>query len=289
MVETVALQLASGEQNPYLLGLFAPVRDEITADDLEVIGQIPRDLNGVYLRNGPNRRYAARGRYHWFDGDGMVHAWRSRTAGRYRTATWQAPPANGGARRVDRRHGEPRNPAPPAACLRQRERTSSTDGKVYYLACRQPMSLDPLPWERHTGAETFGTRDDVMATPEADERTGGCGSTTAPATRCCAAGVAGSRAWARDIASRPAAAHMAITENWSVLMDLPLVQTPGRPLAITFDPSTPTTSPLFAGARCAGSPPSPCTSTTSSTREDGTAIVMDVCPRRRSGNPRRTS
>jgi carotenoid cleavage dioxygenase-like enzyme len=28
----------------------------------------------VYLRNGPNRRYAARGRYHWFDGDGMVHA-----------------------------------------------------------------------------------------------------------------------------------------------------------------------------------------------------------------------
>jgi carotenoid cleavage dioxygenase-like enzyme len=74
MTEAVALQLAEDEQNPYLLGLFAPVRDEITAEDLEVIGEIPRDLCGVYLRNGPNPRYAARGRYHWFDGDGMVHA-----------------------------------------------------------------------------------------------------------------------------------------------------------------------------------------------------------------------
>ena len=78
MTEAVALQLAhperESEQNPYLLGVFAPVRDEITAEDLEVIGEIPRDLNGVYLRNGPNRRYAAPGRYHWFDGDGMVHA-----------------------------------------------------------------------------------------------------------------------------------------------------------------------------------------------------------------------
>jgi carotenoid cleavage dioxygenase-like enzyme len=74
VTEAVALQLAESEQNPYLLGLFAPVRDEITAEDLEVIGEIPRDLCGVYLRNGPNRRYAARGRYHWFDGDGMVHA-----------------------------------------------------------------------------------------------------------------------------------------------------------------------------------------------------------------------
>ena len=72
MTEAVALRLAESEQNPYLLGLFAPVRDEITAGDLEVIGEIPRDLCGVYLRNGPNPRYAARGRYHWFDGDGMA-------------------------------------------------------------------------------------------------------------------------------------------------------------------------------------------------------------------------
>lgn len=61
-------------ENPYLVGVHAPVTTEIDADDLEVIGEIPRDLNGVYLRNGPNRRFPAGGRYHWFDGDGMVHA-----------------------------------------------------------------------------------------------------------------------------------------------------------------------------------------------------------------------
>jgi carotenoid cleavage dioxygenase len=62
------------EPNPYLLGLYAPVSAEIDAEDLTVIGKIPADLNGVYLRNGPNPRYQPEGRYHWFDGDGMVHA-----------------------------------------------------------------------------------------------------------------------------------------------------------------------------------------------------------------------
>lgn len=61
-------------ENPYLAGKYAPVYDEIAVDDLKVIGEIPRDLNGVYVRNGPNPRYQPRGRYHWFDGDGMLHA-----------------------------------------------------------------------------------------------------------------------------------------------------------------------------------------------------------------------
>lgn len=60
--------------NPFLMGLFAPVSQEITADELPVIGAIPQDLEGVYLRNGPNPVLEPRGRYHWFDGDGMVHA-----------------------------------------------------------------------------------------------------------------------------------------------------------------------------------------------------------------------
>lgn len=62
------------EVNPYLEHLYAPVGEETTAADLEVIGEIPIDLNGVYLRNGPNPRFAPQGRYHWFDGDGMIHA-----------------------------------------------------------------------------------------------------------------------------------------------------------------------------------------------------------------------
>ncbi len=60
--------------NPFLRGLFGPVGREITADNLEVEGEIPRDLYGSYLRNGPNPIFQPRGRYHWFDGDGMIHA-----------------------------------------------------------------------------------------------------------------------------------------------------------------------------------------------------------------------
>jgi len=61
---------------PTLSGGFAPVDHEIICDDLPVEGEIPRDLNGLYVRNGPNRQFAAPGRYHWFDGDGMLHALR---------------------------------------------------------------------------------------------------------------------------------------------------------------------------------------------------------------------
>jgi carotenoid cleavage dioxygenase len=31
-------------------------------------------LNGVYLRNGPNPKQKIEGKYHWFDGDGMIHS-----------------------------------------------------------------------------------------------------------------------------------------------------------------------------------------------------------------------
>ena len=57
-----------------LSGAFAPVTTERDFDTLEVEGEVPANLNGVYVRNGPNRKFAAEGRYHWFDGDGMLHA-----------------------------------------------------------------------------------------------------------------------------------------------------------------------------------------------------------------------
>jgi carotenoid cleavage dioxygenase-like enzyme len=69
----IPIQIDPGE-NPFLRGIFAPIATEITADDLKVTGEIPRDLDGAYLRNGPNPIFQPRGRYHWFDGDGMVHA-----------------------------------------------------------------------------------------------------------------------------------------------------------------------------------------------------------------------
>ena len=51
-------------------GNYAPVHDELTAFDLPVEGSIPAELNGWYLRNGPNPRAGAA---HWCVGDGMVH------------------------------------------------------------------------------------------------------------------------------------------------------------------------------------------------------------------------
>ena len=62
------------ELPPVLRGGFEPVVDELNVSDLKVIGQVPKDLNGAYFRNGPNRKFAADGRYHWYDGDGMLHA-----------------------------------------------------------------------------------------------------------------------------------------------------------------------------------------------------------------------
>ncbi len=60
--------------NPYLDGNFAPVHSESTSDNLLVIGELPNDLCGLFVRNGPNPQFPPLGRYHWFDGDGMLHA-----------------------------------------------------------------------------------------------------------------------------------------------------------------------------------------------------------------------
>ncbi|MDG1483715.1 MAG: carotenoid oxygenase family protein [Myxococcota bacterium] len=80
--------------NPYLHGLFAPITAETAAADLPVEGTLPADLRGAYFRNGPNSRFAPKNRYHWFDGDGMIHAvWfdggRARYANRW-IDTWGA-------------------------------------------------------------------------------------------------------------------------------------------------------------------------------------------------------
>ena len=57
----------------YLSGLRSPVNEETTIENLVVEGEIPQGLNGIYLCNSPNPRYEPSGRYHWFDGDGMLH------------------------------------------------------------------------------------------------------------------------------------------------------------------------------------------------------------------------
>ncbi|MBE1530804.1 carotenoid oxygenase family protein [Actinomadura algeriensis] len=65
--------------NPYLEGLLAPVTEEVTAHDVPVTGRVPSELNGRYLRIGPNPLGLEDPEsYHLFTGDGMVHGVRLR-------------------------------------------------------------------------------------------------------------------------------------------------------------------------------------------------------------------
>ncbi|MFC4913190.1 carotenoid oxygenase family protein [Actinomadura gamaensis] len=61
----------------WLDGHRAPVPDETTARDLPVKGVLPAELDGRYLRNGPNPKPGEPSR-HWFTGHGMVHGIRLR-------------------------------------------------------------------------------------------------------------------------------------------------------------------------------------------------------------------
>lgn len=58
----------------HLTGVFEPQRTEIDANDLTIHGDLPADLHGSYLRNGPNPRFDPIGSFVYpLDGDGMVH------------------------------------------------------------------------------------------------------------------------------------------------------------------------------------------------------------------------
>ncbi|MCF2528031.1 carotenoid oxygenase family protein [Yinghuangia soli] len=235
--------VADGEENPYLLGVYAPVGTEIVADDLEVIGEVPRDLNGVYLRNGPNRRFAVPGRYHWFDGDGMIHALhfengRARYTNKWvRTAAFDAETAAGHGLWSGVMEDPAGNPFGNGHGLGLKD-SANTDvvffnGRLlstWYL-CGTPMSMDPLSL-RTLGPENFlGTlTGDFMAHPKVDEATGELFwfdyGPEPPYLRYGVVSPDGKVVHTTEIdIPGPRLPHdMAITENHAVLMDLPLIQ-----------------------------------------------------------------
>ncbi len=81
--------------HPQLTGNFAPIRMECDLDDVIVRGEIPKDLNITYYRNGPDPQFPPKGDHHWFAGDGMLHMFimengRVRYRNRWvRTVKWQ--------------------------------------------------------------------------------------------------------------------------------------------------------------------------------------------------------
>ncbi|MFJ1787035.1 carotenoid oxygenase family protein [Streptomyces anulatus] len=77
----------------HLSGRFAPVTEEVDAADLQVVGKLPEELDGVYLRNGPNPRFSPIGSYLYpIDGDGMLHGvWMTQGRARYRNRFVRTP------------------------------------------------------------------------------------------------------------------------------------------------------------------------------------------------------
>ncbi|KAG2440102.1 hypothetical protein HXX76_004216 [Chlamydomonas incerta] len=71
---TVAKSGTKKAGKAYLSGNFAPVPDELFAEELPVVeGKLPAGLEGFYVRVGPNPLHKPVAGYHWFDGDGMLH------------------------------------------------------------------------------------------------------------------------------------------------------------------------------------------------------------------------
>jgi carotenoid cleavage dioxygenase-like enzyme len=65
---------AYNRNSPYNAPGFKPVHTLCSNAVLQVSGKIPDDLEGVYLRNGTNLQFGqTNGRYHMFNGAGMLH------------------------------------------------------------------------------------------------------------------------------------------------------------------------------------------------------------------------
>jgi carotenoid cleavage dioxygenase len=160
--------------NPYLqAGNFAPVTEEVTVADLTVTGTIPAELDGRFLRNGPNPiGEQDPTTYHWFTGDGMVHGVRIHDgrAEWYRNRWVRSPD-------VAAALGEPAPPSPYPADMRLFAANTNViglDGRTYAIveAGTPPVELtDELAT---VGPSDFdGTLDGVFsAHPKRDPRTG---------------------------------------------------------------------------------------------------------------------
>jgi carotenoid cleavage dioxygenase-like enzyme len=222
--------------NPYLHGIHAPTVHETTAVELEVEGELPKDLYGAYVRNGPNSVFQPTNLYHWFDGDGMVHAVSFRDG----VASYRSRLVRTRALADEQRAGRALWPGilgpfdfdAPRHFLKD---TANTDvlwhnGRLlalWYL-CGEPYRLDPLSLDT-LGIEDFGGKleSTVSAHPKVDERTGELVyftlSDEAPFMRYGVVSKDGELVHEIPIElPGPRATHdITITENFSILHDFP--------------------------------------------------------------------
>lgn len=237
----------------------APVDGEITVDNLRVTGEIPAGFSGMYVRNSPNPQFAPKGRYHWFDGDGMVHGLqvkdgRARYLNRYvRTAGFHAESQAGHPLWTGIM--EPMDLKNPRGPLKD---TANTDlichqGRLYALwwLCGTPYRLNVADLSTE-GPETFGGafRSSMSAHAKVDPRTGQLVFFSYDLFRKPYMNygvVSANGVLQHHVPVETPVAHiqhdMALTENFSILLDMPLGWDPRKlaegKIRLGFDRGTP--------------------------------------------------
>ncbi len=249
IVNTVASTLPADDDHPYRTGAWRPNHREWDADELDVVeGEVPDDLEGVYLRNTENPVHPAIGLYHPFDGDGMLH----QIAFGGGTASYRNRFVRTDGFRAEQEAAEslwagfydlPENSKRDGWGARGRMKdASSTDVVVHngqalttFWQCGDVYQLDPRTLAdngKASWAAGFPSPTGISAHPKLDERTGELlvfgYSAQAPYLHYGVVDPAGSLVHSIDVPlPGPRLPHdMAFTENYAILNDLPLFWDP---------------------------------------------------------------
>ena len=132
---------------PYWLqNNFAPVVDQIDATNLTVVGTIPPELTGLYVRNGANPLKADSP--HWFFGDGMMHGLRldAGKASWYKNRYVKTP-------QFRREDGDPS--APPASAAPGKQDHQANTSMLWFA--KKLLALEEVGWPYEISPTDLGT------------------------------------------------------------------------------------------------------------------------------------
>ena len=230
--------------HPYRNGAWTPNYIEYDASDMKVVGEIPTDIDGIYVRNTENPMHEAIGVYHPFDGDAMLHSMRFQDG----KATYRNRFVRTDGFLEELREGrslwagiaaKPSQSLKPGVGARGALKdASSTDVIVHnkhiistFYQCGDGYRLDPSSLET-LGKEPWAPADGISAHPKVDLNTGELlffnYSKTAPYMHY---GVVGPDSQLKHLTPIPLPGprlphDMAFTENYSILIDLPMFWDP---------------------------------------------------------------
>ena len=182
-IRTVKTTLTS-KDNPYLQKTWAPNYEEFDVVDLESKEKIPEDIEGVYLRNTENQIHEPIGRYHPFDGDGMIHSISFKNGkANYRnrfveTTGFKMEQILGQSLWAGLMEGRGKSKLPGWGAQGYIKDSSSTDVVIHsgkalstFYQCGEGYRLDPITLEQ-LGKESWVPIDGISSHPKVDLNTG---------------------------------------------------------------------------------------------------------------------